>query len=251
MNEAKFDGMGKIYSRYRPCYPQSFIDYLFKNINITKDSIIADIGSGTGILTRQLLEECNKVYGVEPNMDMRNIAEKELQKLPGFTSVNGSAESTNLPDSSINYITVAQAFHWFNRQRFRRECQRILKPNGKVILVWNSRDEKSELVMENDEINRKYCPDFKGFSGGTRGASSKDDFDDFFSGEYNEKVFSNDLIFDINNFIGRNLSASYALKESDENYNAYILEIKTLFEKYSKNKKVLMPNLTRCYVGQV
>lgn len=251
MNETKFDGMGKIYSQYRPCYPQSFIDYLFKNINITKDSIIADIGSGTGILTKQLLEKGNKVYGVEPNMDMRNIAEKELQTFANFTSVNGSAENATLPDNSIDFITVAQAFHWFDRQGFRRECQRILKPNGKVILVWNSRNDKSELVMKNDEINRKYCPDFKGFSGGMRGAISKDDFYDFFSGEYNEKVFSNDLIFDINGFVGRNLSASYALKESDGNYNAYVAEQKTLFEKYNKSKKILMPNFTRCYIGQM
>lgn len=251
MNETKFDGMGELYSQYRPCYPKSFIEYLFDNVNISKGSAIADIGSGTGILTKQLLENGCKVYGVEPNDDMRTVAEQDLQEFAGFTSIKGSAESTTLADRSVDFITVAQAFHWFDRQSFRKECKRILKPNGQVILVWNSRDDRSALVLENDQINRKYCPEFKGFSGGIRGAVSEDDYNDFFSGGYLEKVFNNDLIFDLNGFIGRNLSASYALKKDDENYSSYVAELKALFEKHSNNKQVLMPNFTRCYTGRV
>jgi SAM-dependent methyltransferase len=251
MNEKKFDGMGKIYSQFRPSYPQEFIEYLFSNVGISINSIIADIGSGTGILTQQLLEKCNRIYAIEPNDDMRRVAEIDLRGYANYISVNGTAENTTLQNESIDFITVAQAFHWFDRKTFKKECQRILKPNGIIILVWNSRDEKSKLVIENDEINRKYCPNFKGFSGGMRGATSDDDFSDFFCGSYEVKLFDNPLKFDKQGFIGRNLSASYALKETDEDYEAYVAQLVVLFEKHSKDGFLTMPNLTRSYVGTV
>lgn len=251
MNEDKFNGMGKVYSKYRPSYPLNFVDYLFTDVGMSQSSIIADVGSGTGILTRQLLEKGSKVYGIEPNADMRVIAETNLNNFPGFTSVSGSAENTTIDDNSVDYITVAQAFHWFDREKFKKECQRILKPEGKVILVWNTRDNENELVIENYEVNRKYCPNFKGFSDGMYGKTNNDDFSDFFNGEYGTKVFLNNLIFDMDGFIGRNLSASYALKSNDAQYNDYVNELKKIYEKYSNNGQLIMPNLTRSYVGSV
>lgn len=255
MNENKFDGIGKTYSQFRPSYPDEFINFLYTDIGVKKASIIADIGSGTGLLTNQLLEKGSIVYAVEPNADMRYFAETNLQKFSNFLSVNGTAENTKLDDMSVDFITVAQAFHWFNRENFKEECKRILKPNGKVILVWNSRDEKSELVSENDKINQKYCPMFKGFAGGMRGDSSEDEsktpFSDFFSDECEIKVLKNDFVFDLENFIGRNLSSSYALKENDDNYELYINALKSLFNKYSKDDKVTMSNFTRSYIGVV
>lgn len=155
MNENKFDGMGNIYAKFRPNYPKDFIDFLFTDLNLPKNCVFADIGAGTGILTKQLLEKGATVYAVEPNDDMRKVAENNLNKFSKFIPVKGTAESTTLPDNSIDIITVAQAFHWFDRQKFKKECQRILKPSGKVILIWNSRDSRSELVIENDSINRK------------------------------------------------------------------------------------------------
>lgn len=251
MNENKFDGMGKIYAQFRPSYPQEFIDYLFSHVGVNTESIIADIGSGTGILTKQLLQKGATVYAVEPNIDMRKVAEADLLSYANFSSIEGTDAKTTLPDKSIDYVTVAQAFHWFDPRAFKKECKRILIPSGKVILVWNSRDEKSDLVQENDRINKKYCPNFKGFSGGMRGATYEDDFSDFFSEEYEVRVFENPLKFDEQGFVGRNLSASYALKETDRDYNDYVAELKTLYEKYRIGNSIMMPNLTRCYVGMV
>ena len=251
MNETKFDGMGVTYSKFRPAYPTELIDYLSSEIGVTKNCVIADIGSGTGIFTSQLLEKGNSVYAIEPNADMRIIAEADLRKFNGFTSVNGSAENTTLPQNSVDIITVAQAFHWFDRKRFRAECKRIIKHNGKVVIVYNSRDEASELVRENDLVIRKYCPNFKGYSGGMRGAESEDDFKDFFTGAFDTKIFRNDLTFDETGFVGRNLSGTYALKESDNDYPLYVAELKALFTKYSNNGYLVMPNLTRSYVGSV
>ena len=251
MNENKFNGMGKLYAQYRPSYPKEFLEYLYSDAGASENSIIADIGSGTGILTRQLLEKGCKVYAVEPNADMRAIAETELRAFDRFTSVNGSAEYTSLSDNSIEIITVAQAFHWFDRQRFSVECHRVLVPLGIVVLVWNTRDEKSELVRENDAVIKKYCPDFMGYSGGTRGPESDDDLNDFFVGNYDIKAFRNDLIFDEQGFIGRNLTGSYAPKEKDRAYPAYIEALKSLFDKYSNDGQIILPNITRSYVGRI
>ncbi|MBN1892682.1 MAG: methyltransferase domain-containing protein [Clostridiales bacterium] len=166
MNEDKFNGKGTIYSKFRPTYPSEFIEYLFSKTHITEQSVIADIWSGTGILTASLLERGNSVFAVEPNVDMRRIAEENLGKIPLFTSVAATAENTTLPDKSADLITVTQAFHWFDRQAFLKECRRILKPGSHVARIWNSRDEKRLFVVENDRIDRKYCPAFKDFSGG-------------------------------------------------------------------------------------
>lgn len=251
MNEDKFTGKADIYAKYRPSYPDAFINYLYTQVGLKKDSIIADIGSGTGILTRLLLQQGSVVYGVEPNEDMRKTAENALSEYQNFVSINASAERTGLADSSIGYITVAQAFHWFDRLKFRTECQRILNEKGKVILVWNRRDSSSEPAIANDAINRKYCPAFKGFSGGIN-IENADAFNDFFKdGICAYKVFHSDFATDEDGFIGGNLSASYAPKIGAENYQPYIGALKQLFDKYSHSGYLRMPNLTGCYVGEV
>lgn len=246
MNEKRFDGKGEVYSKFRPSYPSEFIDYLFNYVGLSADSVVADIGSGTGKLTKQLLERGCRVYGVEPNPDMRKIAEEKLDGFGGFVSVDAVAEKTTLPDSSVDFITVAQAFHWFNRESFKQECRRILKPGGKVILAWNSRDEKSEAVRENAEVNRKHCPGFVYFTVGMNFDTC--DFHDFFSGEYETRTFEFVLDFDENSFIGRNMSSSYAPKE---NTDAYISDLTDLFNKYKSGDILSIRHFTHSYIGEV
>lgn len=249
MNEKKFDGKGQVYSKSRPTYPAAFIDFLYGQVGITKESTVADIGSGTGIHTRLLLEKGSRVMGVEPNEDMRKVAEKELVGFKNFVSIGAAAENTGLKASTVNFVTAAQSFHWFNRQLFKDECRRILTPTGKVILVWNHRDASAELVKENHEINSKFCKDYKGFSGSMDRSDGKDDYGDFFDGEYTVKTFENNISFDLEGFTGRNLSSSYAPTQGDINYDPYVEAVKELFYKYSKNGVLYLPHFTRCYVG--
>jgi ubiquinone/menaquinone biosynthesis C-methylase UbiE len=154
----KFSGKADVYSKSRPSYPTVFIDYLFSINSLNETSRVADIGSGTGILTRQLLERGVSVVAVEPNDDMRTKAEQDLKGFEHFTSTKGSAEETSLPDNSVDIVIAAQAFHWFDHEKFKLECKRILKQDRKVALVWNSRDSESSLIKENAEIFKKYCP---------------------------------------------------------------------------------------------
>lgn len=249
MNENRFNGKGLIYAKYRPSYAAQWLDHLYREVGFGAESVIADIGSGTGILTKELLERGSIVYAVEPNSEMRSAAERNLGGNPRFHSIAAAAEHTGLPDRSVDFVTAAQAFHWFDRRAFLSECRRILRPGGKVVLVWNNRV-YSEAVRENERINRQFCKGFTGFTDQFF-SSGKDDLRDFFSGAYEKKVFQNDQFYDEEGFIGRNLSSSYAPKEGEENYKPYVAALKKLFVQYSRAQKLQMPLITQSYAGRV
>lgn len=245
----RFTGKADFYSKFRPGYPEDFILYLIHENHLSVDKVIADIGSGTGKLSVQLLEKGLRVIGVEPNDDMRLVAEESLKSFSTFTSQKGSAEHTGLDSESVDLITVAQAFHWFDAEKFKEECKRILKPDGKVALVWNSREMSNDLIKENASICEQYCLGFKGFSGGF--VESPEIFKRFFDGAYQQKTFSNDICYDLDGFIGRNLSSSYAPLKSDSNYNPFVEMLIDLFDKHSQQGMVTIPNVTHSYLGQV
>ena len=245
-----FTDKANIYAKYRPSYPNEYIEYLLSANELNENQIVADIGSGTGIFSRQLLENDLHVIGVEPNDDMRKMAEQSLKRYPRFQSIKATAEHTTLKENSVDLVTVAQAFHWFNKEAFKIECQRILKQKAHVALVWNSRDGTSPIIKENADICQKTCPNFKGFSGGIE--ETPEMFNSFFKdGKYEFKEYQNDLLFDYEGVLVRNLSASYAPKKNDKEYKNFIFLLSELFEKYSKNGKILIPNLTRSYLGNV
>lgn len=249
-NTEKFSGKAGIYAQFRPNYPEALIHELITENNLDKSSVIADIGSGTGILTGQLVAHGLSVKAVEPNADMRHAAESSLSTNPLFTSVDGTAEQTTLQDQSIDLITVAQAFHWFDPEAFKEECGRILKKTGQVVLIWNSRIPDASLIQESEKICEQFCPDFDGFSGGLDHVSSR--FKTFFQdGKYRCKTYDHPLYYHLEEFIGRHLSASYAPKKPDFNYLPYIEALTGLFRKYSTDDLITFPNITRSYSGQV
>jgi len=251
MNEERFTGKADIYKKFRPTYPKELIDYLYSQVGFTNTSAVADIGSGTGIFSRLLLERGSKVYCVEPNEDMRNIAEKDLSGFENFISVNGNDKSTGLPDKSVDFVTTAQAFHWFDRELFKLECQRILKPGGKVVIVYNGPDD-CEFIRKRDSISEKYAVgDKKGYH---QHGDSVGKYADFFAdGICEDKTFRNDLQFDKESFIGRDLSRSYTPKEESEpeKYQGLVKELSELFDEYNINGVLNFPHYTVSYVGGV
>lgn len=251
MNEHKFDGKGEIYKKYRPDYPGELFGWLYSDGGFSAESVVADVGSGTGIFSRCLLERGSRVFAVEPNGDMRRKAENALGKYGGFVSVAASAELTGLEEKSVDFVTAAQAFHWFDRDAFRLECRRILRPEGKVLLLWNTKDPSSDVVRGIARVSRRFCPSFSGFSGGIDFSDSSKEFSDFFSGEYIVKFFKNDFALDKESFVGRCLSSSYSLKNGDDGYCSYVFALEKLFDDYSKDGLVFLPNFTCCYMGSV
>ena len=245
----KFSGLAENYTVGRPVYAGAFIDSLYSQYGLLKQSVIADIGSGTGKFAKQLLDKGNFVYCIEPNDDMRKNAVDELGKYMGFRSIDGTAEATKLDEQSVDHITVAQAFHWFDTKSFQKECKRILRPNGKVFLIWNMRDMSSEVNQVSYAIFSKYCPNFKGFGGGIKKGDIR--IGQFFENKYEYAEFDNSLFYNRNTFISRSLSGSYSLKKGDGNYCAYIDALSELFEKYAKDNIITMENKTVAYIGRM
>lgn len=244
----KFTGKADLYAKARPDYPESLINYLVKKLNFNGSTVIADIGSGTGKLSVEFLKRNYKCFCVEPNEDMRNMAENLLAEYNGFYSVNGTEANTTLKSNSVDIVTVAQAFHWFDADKFKIECKRILKPNGYVVLIYNHRITGSDFVTENARICQEFCPNFKGFSNKlNENAINKIKF--LFDNNYENVCFENNLTYSKDLFIQRMLSASYSLTEKDEKYSEYINALENLFDKYSRNGTLLLPNEAIAYFG--
>lgn len=236
MNEEKFTGKAALYEMSRPSYAQGAIDLIRSEIPLGEK--IADIGAGTGIFTRQLLSAGYKVYAVEPNADMR-----ERLLGCGAEVVCAPAEDTGLPDNSVSLVTAAQAFHWFDREKFRAECRRILVPGGKVLLLWNSED-RAYIINDIDALCRRYYVKYE------PRREFHEDTGGFFT-KHSEFVFRNDLVMDREHFIANRMSRSHAPRVTDKNYGEFENALSELFDKYSSDGKITIPNITRGYFGTV
>ena len=192
----RFTGRAGAYVQGRPGYPAAVLELLTQETR-RKNPRLADIGSGTGILSRAMLERGWTVYGVEPNDDMRREAEFSLKDFSSFHSIPGTAEHTLLPSGTVDMVAAAQAFHWFDAAAFKRECRRILTPEGRAALLWNSRLEDSPIVREEGSIHRLYCPHFHGFSGGLAELTGR--IGEFFDHRFRIFRFPNDLAYTRNN----------------------------------------------------
>lgn len=236
MNEGMFSGRAELYAQSRPSYAQGAVD-LIRGV-VPRGGDVADIGAGTGIFTRQLLSAGYRVYAVEPNADMRAMLSG-----CGAQVLCAPAEATGLSDNSVSLVTAAQAFHWFDKERFRAECRRILRSGGKVLLLWNS-ENRSPLKCKINELSRRY-----GEKGGIC-AQSRKNADGFFA-EHTAYTFPNDLVFDREHFIANRLSRSHAPRQGEENYGQLRAALSELSDRYSKDGMITVPNIPRCYLGTV
>ncbi len=243
-----FSSRGSSYEKARPGYPKALIDYLYTNQSFSEISTIADIGSGTGIFAEQLLERGSRVFCVEPNDEMRQIAERKLHSFPGFLSVNGTASFTGV-EEKVDAITAAQSFHWFDSNEFHEECRRILRPSGCVCLIWNLRIPDSAITNACRETFRQYCPRFVDFNTGMKVDDPK--IYDFFEGNCEKAVFDNPLYYDEDLFVERYLSSSYSLRRGEDGYDACIQAVRDIFTRFCSDGKVEVPNQAVCYSGKV
>jgi SAM-dependent methyltransferase len=238
------------YIKYRPGYPADLLEFTRVELGLHSRHIVADIGSGTGKLAALFLENGNKVFGVEPNAPMREAAEDLFSENERFVSVNGRAEHTGLPGNSVHYITAGQAFHWFDLAGFRKECCRILRPKGWVLLIWNNRaDNESPFLQAYESFLQQYSTDYSVIDHRRIGPRQMDDF--FGAGQYYYKKFDNAQLFDFEGLRGRYESCSYALPAGHPDYGEAIRRLKQLSGQYQKKGKVTMAYHTELYYGQV
>jgi SAM-dependent methyltransferase len=245
----RFSSRVENYVRYRPGYPAAAVDLLKDACGLTPDAVIADVGSGTGILSRMLLENGNRVLAVEPNADMRQAGERLLASFPRFTSVAGTAEATTLADHSIDLVTAAQAAHWFDSKQARREFVRILKPQGWTVLMWNERcTDSTPFLREYEQLLLTYGPDYQE----VRQERTTSEIDAFFSpSKSQERVFFITQEFDYTGLEGRLLSSSYTPQKSDARYEPMLRELRRIFDAYQVNGGVALEYLTRVFYGRL
>ena len=242
MNEQKFTGKADLYEKYRPSYPDGLIDFLYSNARCDN---VADIGAGTGKFTRCLLKKPWNVTAVEPNDDMR----AKLADIGGITIVNAPAENTGLADKSVGLVTVAQAFHWFDREKFAEECKRILTDGGKLAIVWND-FVKDGISARQSELCEKYSLELqiKKAAG-----DNKRESDDFLRNRYFKSVeiaeYSGERVFDRESFVGETLSRSHSPCEGQPHYEPFVSELNALFSEFENNGKAAVKTKTICYLG--
>jgi ubiquinone/menaquinone biosynthesis C-methylase UbiE len=246
-SKERFSDRVENYVRFRPGYPPEAVEVLKKACGLTRDSFVADIASGTGIFTRLLLENGNRVFGVEPNADMRQAGEEYLAKYPKFTSIVGTAENTGLPNQSVDLVTAAQAAHWFDREKTRREFQRILKPTGYAALIWNDRRlEASAFDHDYEQLVLQHGTDYTDVNRFGKAA------DQFFGGFRCElRVLPNFQELDYQALEGRLLSSSYAPQTGHPSHAPMLAELRRLFDAHQSGGNVRMEYDTRLYFGQL
>jgi SAM-dependent methyltransferase len=246
----RFSSRVENYVKYRPGYPQEIIELLKAECGLAESSVIADVGSGTGILSELFLKNGNKVYGVEPNREMRAAGESLLQRYPNFKSVEGTAEVTTLEALSVDFVTAGQAFHWFDREKARREFMRILKPGGWVAFLWNERrTDKTPFLVAYEKMLIEYGTDYE--------AVNHTNIDDsviyeFFSPrDFHLKIFETRQVFDFESLKGRLLSSSYVPEEGQPGYAPLLKELERIFQAHEINGEVAFEYDTKIYYGQL
>ena len=218
-----------------------------RELGFSSASVVADVGSGTGILSELFLKNGNQVFGIEPNQEMRMIAERLLSSYPNFRSIDASAESTGLPSRTVDFIMAAQAFHWFDPEKARQEFRRILRNRGWVLLIWNTRKKSTPFLRAYDELVRECSRD--------QHAVRHEDLSDKalrdFLGEYREARFDNSQILDYKSLLGRLLSSSYAPLKGNPMHERMVNKLAGLFARYQVNGVVQLQYETEVHYSQL
>jgi len=248
---ARFSDRVENYVRYRPGYPPEVLELLRAECGLRPRHIAADIASGTGVFTRLLLENGNSVFAVEPNTEMREMGIRQLESLGSnrLVSVAGTAEETTLHSASVDFVTAAQAAHWFDLPRARAEFVRILRPEGWCVLIWNERKTTSTpFLRDYEQLLLTYGTDYEE----VRHERTTAMIHEFFApASCQERVYSLCQQFDYEGLAGRLLSSSYAPLEGHISYEPMMQELQRIFRAHAKDDTVEFEYKTRVFYGHL
>ena len=251
----RFSDRVENYVRYRPGYPPEVLDLLRAECGLRPSHIVADIASGTGAFTRLLVENGNSVFAVEPNAAMREMGIRQLESLASYqsndrlVSVAGTAEETTLRSASVDFVTAAQAAHWFDLPRARAEFVRILRPGGWCVLIWNERETASTpFLRDYEQLLLTYGTDYKE----VRHERTTVKIHDFFAPALSaERVYSLRQQFDYEGLAGRLGSSSYAPLEGHPSYEPMMRELQRIFRAHAEDGAVDFEYKTRVFYGHL
>lgn len=232
-SQTRFSNRVADYIRYRPSYPAEVLAILEREAGLQPGAVVADIGSGTGISAEMFLKHGCTVFGVEPNEPMRSAAERLLAGYPKFRSIAATAEATTLPDASIDLITAAQAFHWFDRAKTRPEFARILKPGGRFAILFNTRlVDVSPFLQGYEALSIQFATDYTQID--HRNVDDRAVAEFFAPCKCEKRIVPNHQVFDYTGLKGRLLSSSYAPPPGHERHEPMLAALRKLFDEHAK-----------------
>ena len=239
------------YVKYRPGYPPAVLRLLESECGLAPESAVADVGSGTGLLSELFLKNGNRVYGVEPNREMREAGERLLAAYCNFVSVEGRAEATTLEDGCVDFVAAGQAFHWFDPAGVRREFRRILRPGGGwVVLAWNDRHTRGTPFLEDYErLLLEYGTDYREVSARYMEASSLSTL--YGETEVRTGTFDNEQVFDFEGLRGRLASSSYAPQPGHPKHESMMRELEAVFRRHERDGRVAVGYDTKVFYGRL
>ena len=246
-SEDRFSDRVENYIRYRPGYPPEIVEMLREEAGLVSGAVIADVGSGTGISAELFLRAGCVVHGVEPNLAMREAAERLLAQYPDFHSVDGKAQATTLADSGMDFVVAAQAFHWFDVPETRAEFSRILKSDGKVILIWNERLlDTTPFLADYEQLLLTHGTDYQAIR---HEKTDEERMRMFFRGNFVTREFSNTQSFGFESLKGRLLSSSYAPAQGHPQHEPMMAGLRAIFDRHQQDGRVGFDYRTMVYVG--
>jgi len=239
----RFSNRVENYVKYRPSYPVAMIPFFETSLGLAQGQRIVDVGSGTGLFAKPLLERGYAVTCIEPNDDMRRAGELELGRFAGFTSRKHKAEQTGLRGQSVDLITVAQAFHWMDPAATKKEFNRILKPGGHIVLAWNLRQHTTPFMQAYHELKERYRIE--------ETPARRDDEETlaafFAPGAMQVQRFGNNQLLNFEELKGQLLSASYIPLPGHPLYEEMIASLAELFVNSQQGGVVTMVHETKIY----
>lgn len=249
-SKRRFSNRVEYYVRYRPGYPAAVVKFMGERLGLKPESVVADLGSGTGISTKLFLDAGCRVFGVEPNKEMREAAEQYLADYPRFESRDGSAEETGLPDGSVDFVVAAQALHWFDRTRTRRECVRLLRPDGWAVLLWNERlTDTTPFLRDYEKILAEFAGDYEKNNHTKLGRPELAEF--FGHDAFEETRFPNRQVFDFESLKGRVYSSSYCPLPGSPNHDRLMQRLEDAFRRHQVDGNVTFDYDTKLFHGRV
>ena len=251
-HKLRFSNRAENYANHRPGYPKEVLTFLEDGCSLTDVSVVADSGSGTGILSKPFLENGYRVLGIEPNDEMRETAERLLGRQLRFESIASAAEATTLANGNVDLVIAGNSFHWFDHDATRTEFRRILKPGGRIAVVRNVPRKIGAPFLEDLE---RLLSEYRMDDGGV-GAASDDDIykrtEVFFStGDFETARFPNTQLLDLEDLKGLALSYSNVPAEGEPGSEAMLRKLEEVFRVNELGGRVVMEYVVRVYCGRL